>query len=713
MHYNENQLDPKLLAICGMNFVHQHNSASRVHMTSNHLGQCLVINGATERRFQSGMEREYGKYTFNVKMPENGTILHTIDRYPASAGQGSIDENPQTVVIYEEAETRKVGIINLTGFCCNHQYFGFPYAPGKDADKLRVGQPVPKDAVFLESPNVTNEGGYKYGIQGNVVYMTHPATSEDGVLICSDFLPKLGFKTYETRVVEFGSTKFARNLYGDRDEHGNVLNFKAYPDIGQRIRSDGLLMALVPNEPAELAIVEQSVLDLTEVDAMFDQTVYVDGPGGIVRDIRIHHSLNRRNHAPVHMDEQSQKYDNARRLFYDKIMRVWQDLHRLRGDALLITPEFSQLVLLAQSVLSEQPTGQGVSKLHRKAPVDDYWLEFVIEYSITPTTGFKITDLSGGKAVTCAIGRPEDMPRDANGRRADVIFDPNSTIGRMNLGRFYEHYYNSATGEAYDKLCARLGCRPGMREMQALDIISKIPPQELEAHWRYLMRLYEILSPRMHAWFVDGKVEQTQAGYLAEVVNRGITVFMPTNNQPESEVIVAQLEAEYQPIWGPVTYTGYSGQQVTTVEKFRIAEIYLILLEKTGDDWSAVASAKLQHLGVPAQVTKADKYSKPARQQAVRGSGEAEVRIFVSYIGTWFVAELMDRNNNPNTHKHIVANLLRATYPSNVHCLVDRTKIPFGGSKPLQMTSHLASCSGFKFVYKPFKPHQISYKTTV
>lgn len=399
MYQSENQLHPALLGICSLNFAHQHSSASRIHMLSNHLGQMLVLKGSTVRRLQTGMERQYGKFTFNVKMPANGEILHIIDRYRKTLGRDSIDVNPQTIVVYEDEETKTIGIINLTGHCSNHQYFGFKYAEGKDYAKLFPGSKIAKDAVFLESPSITDEGDYKYGLQGNVVYATLPCTAEDGVGICRDFLPKMGIKIYESRIVEWGSKKCACNLYPVLDAHGNVTGYKAYPDIGERIREDGLLMALRSYDPPELAVVEQGIQDLREVDYMFDTKIYANGPGGKVVDIRLHHQLNRRNHAEVNMDAQSQKYDDARRAFYSRILDVWKKLYRDRGDALQITPEFSRLVVEAQSVVSEVSEGQGVVKMYRKAPLDDYWIEFIIEYDVIPTTGFKITDLHGGSGL--------------------------------------------------------------------------------------------------------------------------------------------------------------------------------------------------------------------------------------------------------------------------------------------------------------------------
>ena len=101
-----NELHRELMSICGLNPWHQHDSSARIAMLSSHLGQMLQIHGATERTFQTGMETEYGKYTFNVSMPCDGKIVKIIERYRADLSQESIKENPETIVIYEDVDTK-------------------------------------------------------------------------------------------------------------------------------------------------------------------------------------------------------------------------------------------------------------------------------------------------------------------------------------------------------------------------------------------------------------------------------------------------------------------------------------------------------------------------------------------------------------------------------------------------------------------------------
>lgn len=389
-----NELHPELLSISALNPWFGNDSSSRLAMVGSHLGQFLVVKGTTQRLVQTGIEKEFGKYTFNIRMPADGEVLEIIDRYAPSIGHESIRENPQTLVIYEDIHTKEIGMVSLTGYCSNHQYFGFKYQAQDGLKHLHVGARIPKDTIFMDSPNIDEDGTYKYGVQANIALMTHPATSEDGVLICRDFLPKLGFKTFETRVVEWGSKQFALNLYGDKD------HYKPFPDIGDCIRKDGVLMALRDYEPGLLAAVEQGVQDCQEVDYTFDSTIYANGPGGRIVDIRIHHDLANAQYSEVQMDSQPLKYDSARRIFYGKIVSFWRKMHKKRGEALQLTPELHRLVVEALSVVNEQADldktkKPKVAKLYRQTPLDDYRVEFVIEYDVVPNIGFKISDLHG------------------------------------------------------------------------------------------------------------------------------------------------------------------------------------------------------------------------------------------------------------------------------------------------------------------------------
>lgn len=378
-----NQLRSDLLNVCSLNPWMGHDSSSRVQMFSSHLAQKLVIKGASERRCQTGMEAEFGKYTFSVKMPVDGRIIKVVQRYPKTIGN-AISMNPQTVVIYEDEKTQEIGIINIPLFCSYHQYFGFEYVPKPAINKLIPGQFIAKDTVFMDSPAINDNGGYMYGTEVNMAFMSHPAVSEDGIMISEDALDKFKFKTYETRVVEWGSKRFPLNLYGTAD------NFKPFPEIGEYIRDDGILMMLRSFDKC-LSPVEQSIYDLMEPDYIFDKGVYVAGGGGRIVDIRVHHEDSNNSPTPMGMEAEIEKYDVARKVFYSEIINEYKRLKKARGEALVITPEFNRLVVEALTA-TDSGENQRINKLYRHTPIDDYRVEFVIEYEVTPTVGFKLTD---------------------------------------------------------------------------------------------------------------------------------------------------------------------------------------------------------------------------------------------------------------------------------------------------------------------------------
>ena len=388
MPNTQNELKRELLSSLSLNPFIGTVSSPRAQMFASHLGQKLVISGGNERYIQTGMEIEYGKYTFSISMPVDGTILKTIDRYTQTIGQDSINKNPQTVVIYEDDKTKEIGILYIPAFCSFHQYFGFEYKAWPGMAMLSKGAKIPKGTIFANSPSVSASGSYNYGRELNMAFMSVPGASEDGIVISRDVLSEFSFKTYETRVVEWGGKRFPLNLYGTAD------NFKAFPEIGERVRDDGLLMALRTYDPV-LAPVEQSIYDMLEVDHIFDKATYVNGPGGVIADIRVYSAEVDIEDNSTEMDKQILRYQRATHDFHQKIVQEWKRLKKDKGETLQISPAFHRQIVESMAFIGEDNETPRIQKLFRKNPIDDYRIEFIIEYNNVPRDGFKFTDTHG------------------------------------------------------------------------------------------------------------------------------------------------------------------------------------------------------------------------------------------------------------------------------------------------------------------------------
>lgn len=57
---------------------------------------------------------------------------------------------------------------------------------------------------------------HTYGIELNVALMEMPPISEDGKWISERYLPKLSFKPYNRRDIDFGNSMYPLDIYGGR-----------------------------------------------------------------------------------------------------------------------------------------------------------------------------------------------------------------------------------------------------------------------------------------------------------------------------------------------------------------------------------------------------------------------------------------------------------------------------------------------------------------
>lgn len=382
-HVNELSLD--LLSAMGLNPFVAHNSASRAQMYGSHLGQALAVADSTPRRIMTGFEREYAKYTFSIKMPVNGRIIRVIQRYQETHGAGSIRDNPQTVVIYEDEDTRTIGYIDLVRYHCIHQHFGFRYVY-KPGVNLYKGAFIAKGTIIADSPLVTENGDYKLGTEMNVAFMSVPAVIEDGVVISESAAKRLTTKAYGTRVANWGKRYYPLNLYGDSD------NYKPFPDIGERVREDGLLFALRAHDDL-LSVVEKTAEALQTPDYIYDKLIYAE-PGAKIVDVKVHYGHSGKSTTPVGMEAQAEKYANSATKFYETLLSEYHRWKSERKEALVIAPPLQRLLVEALAD-SGKAQDQRVVRTHRMVPLDDYRVEIVFEHDLVPTIGFKLTGCHG------------------------------------------------------------------------------------------------------------------------------------------------------------------------------------------------------------------------------------------------------------------------------------------------------------------------------
>lgn len=698
----QNELHPELLSTAGFNLIPGTVSGSRLQMLGSHLTQMLVLKGSTVRRCKTGVEREYGKYTYKVKMPVDGIVIAVVPKYPETIGQNAIASNPMSVLVYENAETRELCILEIPQHHITHQYFGFKYAHKRTQSMLARGAPVAEGTIFADSPSIDENGDYKFGIEANVAYLTVPGVIEDGFVVSESFCKRLTTNGYETLDASWGKKYYPLNLYGDEKR------YKPFPDIGERVRPDGLLMALREYDEL-LDPVHMTPAALRKLDT-FDKTIYTKANAKVVDVTTRFDPKGPVCETPVGMDEQVQKYHTAQLAFYNTLLEIHERLTKqavFRKDVLRISRPFHRLLVEALNFKAE-PSKVKATRIVQRQPLDEWRVDITVEHEMDPTKAFKLTGLSGDKGVICQIWPDKDMPVDKHGTVADVITDGGATSNRMNFSRFYEHYFNATSDQVERNIKA--AAKDGLT------------PQVLDWCWNHVLGYYKIVSPYMYDTITSPRYAQTPQQHIEHILrsppHQGIHLFIPTDNKVDLTQVLTDLRTHYPVDCGPINYVGRSGNHVTTVSDVMIASNYFIMLEKTGSGWSAVSSGSLQQHGILSKLTRNDKHARPGRASPTRNVGEDEARLFAAVATNnttaqtlipkygptaadgLAVAEMMDMANNPVVHQEAVRRLLTADRPTDIQTLIDRKKFPRGGSRSLRFVKHHLEVGGLRLTWQ-------------
>lgn len=661
------------------------DSSSRIQMFTSHVGQMLVIEGSNVPTFLTGTEREYAKYTFATKFEHDSRVLAVLSKFPPTVGYGGIAHNPLRTVLFEEAETGEVGYLDIVDYHIRHQSYGFRFKHTRYSQQMEPNMVFPAGTVLSRSPSVDDQGNYSPGRDVPCAFLSVAQVIEDGIVASKDYCVANTFTAVKEAGFSFGSKFYPLSIHPTT--HGD---FKFIPDIGERIGPDGILAAFREYDE-DLAVVEMHRNAVRRIDYNFDKLVYAE-PGATISDIDVWHDpCARIQRTPKGMDQQARKYFEQITNYYKGIYQQYHRLSRNRGAALNITRPLHRLVVEAQARITHTTDQARLSLVYRKTPLDDWRFNIQYTYKVVPTIGFKVTGLDGDKGVITDVWETKDMPTDRWGNRAELILDGDSTTKRMNIGRMFRHWFSAAGRHLRLDVLALMDAN---NYTDAWTLLTNYYKSLSSAHWNLLLSFIE------REQRAGKSIETIQYEHLEKTVRESdrIHMLIPTNLPELGAEQYRRLDSWFKFPQGPVSFRGRSGRMVTTVNDVVIGNLYFILLEKTGDDWSSVSSPRLQHLGFPAKLTRGDKSASPGRNQPVRILGEDECRLIAAVCGSFYVAELLDQANSPLTHKHIVRKIQLSDTPSDLDKAVDRDAVPYGLQRAVAFVKHILACQGTWFV---------------
>lgn len=677
-------LKPEFLQVQSLNSFAAGVSASRADMFASEIGQAPPLQGAQVKLIQSGMEREYGKYTHQIKMPANAMVTRVINQYSPNGTVGHHYQIPTTVVYqdmdYNQGSLRdrkspRFGCVQIPIFSLNHHVLGFDFVRTQATRSLQSGIGIAKDTILAKSPNLDDNGDYRYGKNANILLASIPETRQDGVVLRRGFAETSKFRGYGEMSIQFGGGEIPLNLYGDEKE------YKIHPEVGELIRPDGILFAtrkLIPG----LYPIQMNRKSLRQVNDTDNRKIAKEDFARVV-SVEVIHSTHGKTTTPSGMDAQPRRYLEAQRQYYRELRSSYEEIRSTHGLNFVLTPEFQNLLVRGEMMLHDQSRDrQRITFVEGGSPLSEWTIKVTYSYPITPTIGHKLADLNGGKGVVVDVWDDERMPVDADGNVADIIMDGGSIVNRLNPSRVFEIDVNASFART--------------RRTIIESIKADSSPENHRRMFEWLMGAYEIVSPR----FAEIVRQVDPIAHIKEVLKDDIHLWIPTDNPRQNDTMMAELLAKYPKCYGPILMTMDDGRKVLSKNFGTIGKQYIIILEKTGDEYSAVASPVLQHQGIPGKLTKADKQSSPGRPQATRITGETEGRLInsLAYYDALFI--LLDIANSPTTHRAVCRTLLTHPTPTNIDKIVDRAKYPRGNNRIVRIGNDGLFAAGFMFQYR-------------
>lgn len=684
--WKDSEIDSRALATAAFNFSASQTSSQRLHMDSSHLKQHLSLVDGDLKRFFTGVERNYGEEGHMVQFPVD--CVRVIDVITKYAGIIPKDmEAPLTLIVYERGDNNQVDVLEVNANYFQHQKFGFPLERTPVSKGVIRHKAFRAGTIIAKPPTITDEFDYKYGKELKVFMGNCKAGIEDGAWISDEAAYAMRTKAYGELEMSLSKKDIPLNI------NGTETNFKPIPDIGDFLREDGLVMAwreFHRDFPMALynrkALMRHSQLDNLRYgeipnELKFDSNDIVfrpnEGEEILIRPRVVDIEVIKGGSSKVPItkaEEQLNRYWERTVRFYEQIRACDEELERLIPGYEL-SPAWQRWCDSAQ-FYTNQPSGTR-QEIFKRETIPNWYVKIKFEYTFIPGIGSKFTNIHAGKTVVVKKTPRHMMPKDKDGNYADFVVEDISMINRMNSGVPYEMRLGSC----------ELATRKRIREMYEAG-------KSIDEIYEYYAGFMKIVSPPTYHHVMSPMIDRRKA--IEEILVDGIDAKIPPALAPYLMEITKELSEKYPPCRDLIELTRNDGTKCFTEDPAEIGVMYMMLLERVGDTFAAVNSAKRQHHGIPTKASRTDRNSFPVKISSTRFPSEADTKSVQSHLDNEAIPELIDRSLNPVSHRMLCREIVRNPNPGQIKDAVPRNKFPRKGNRVIAIRDNMLFTAGVR-----------------
>ena len=675
-------VDYKLLGTCPLlNPFTERTSSQRLAMLATQLPQACVIYGAEQPKISTGWEYMTGQYEHSPKLKNDMQVIAVIPKFRLNMGNAQLKQNPMKTIIFRDISNNSIDYMDIYDYEQLYEGFGYRKKLTKTNYMLSEGNIISKGTKFTTSPN-HDDGFYKQGVNANIAYMTNLEVAEDAFVISKSLAKACEHTAIHTTTIQIPIKATPLNNYSTDEE------YKIFPDLGELVNDDGVLMAFRPNH--EDTFLENLKMDNLANTQYLHDNIYQAEPGAEVIDVQVYISNRAARDKKNHTGPYSQlfKYQEQHNCYYESVLELYE---KLKKDGEKFSSNFNRFIV---KTLELHPPYSKVDSAKNKKLMNKndiiHFAQVTVTYSFTRKIGLggKLSGRHGDKGVVAAIWEDEDMPIDEHGVRADMIKCPQSIPSRLNAGQLYETAINRASYNV----------------QQIVKHHIDNNTMDYKQAYNYVIDYFKLVRP-VYAKFMSNLIgkHKLQERFIDEIIDNGIYLIIPPFCKSITEELILELEKRYDVKPSRVKYNiiHSNGTKETIYMKtpMLIGEEYLYLLCKIPrHQLSSVGAAYLSHIGLPIKPK-----SKSIKSQNVTNTtpikiGEDEQSMLTQSLGAETTSRLLGLYSGSSEAFELLENaLLTDTHPSRFKKVEMTDKEIVATNKNVSIFNHESALIGHQY----------------
>ena len=483
----------KALSLIGQGDFPGANNVMRSTMNIKHRTQHLTIDNGEFPMLYDGKENLTGEHSsFYTKTKKSYEVIDIVKKYNERLkGKCNIalyflyckKDNSYKVVERKEVE-------NLT------ENFGFDYN-NDYLDNAEIGEIIPENTILNSSTSYDENGNVSVGVNGRILFGTHPAVQDDAIAISESFAKRMITNQVISKTIPINENTIMLNLYGEDGK------YQGLPNIGDVI-SNGILAA-TRNVKETRMFSDLRDSSLSTINLQSDQVFYGDGE---IIDINVY--CNNPNIKSNKVNMQLIEYYNDAKWFYTEVYKVCTKI--INSGSTDVCTEIHRWKRKAMDYLDTQAIWA-----FNDNTFSNLMVEILLRKKEPIKIGRKIVGRSGNKTVTSMILPDEEMPylsedayTDEYGvvhargpiERVELISNPLAIVNRTIPMALQEPSVTFILDKTR-KHMAKLGSLEEQRDFM-FDIIGILSPKMTKD----LRAIYDELSPREKGKFIESAINE-------------------------------------------------------------------------------------------------------------------------------------------------------------------------------------------------------------